>query len=219
MNIPYEIFFVLLIIILGGSLGGLISAFISEDLDRSWAFCGRRIVIGLGAAFLVPLFLNMLSSTLLEQAKTTPSAYLIFGGLCIIAAASTKAFISTTSDRLMRQVNEVEEKVRMLRQSIEPILIKEKEPEARLQFVARSETETPVSEPERTILQALNDGAYSMRTLDGIAKETSLDFNFVSSYIGQLQTRGLASNIVGDDDRSFWFLTQLGKMAASLPNT
>lgn len=219
MNIPYEIFFVLLIIVLGGSLGGLISAFISEDSEMSWAFCGRRMVIGLGAAFLVPLFLNMLSSTLLDQAKTSPSAYLIFGGLCIIAAVSSKAFISTPSDRLFRQVKDVEEKLRAVKDSVEPILIKEKEPEANLPFAAHSETQNSVSEPERSILLALNDGAYSMRTLDGIAKETSLDFNFVSSYISQLQNRGLASNIVGDDDRSFWFLTQLGKMAASLQNT
>ena len=80
MNIPYEIFFIQLIILLGGSLGGLVSAFISEDADVTLAFCLRRVVIGLGAAFLVPLFLNMISSNLLEQAKTTPSADLIFGG-------------------------------------------------------------------------------------------------------------------------------------------
>ncbi len=216
MNIPPEIYVVLLIIIVGGSLGGLIGAFISEDLDNSWTFCARRMVIGFGAAFLVPLLLNMVSSTLLEQAKTAPSAYLIFAGLCIIAGAATKAVISTAADRLIRQVDQVEDKVRMLRESIEPILIREKEPEARLQFAAGSDAQPPASEPERTILRALNDGAYSMRTLDGIAKQTSLDFNFVSSYISQLQNRGLASNVVGDDNRSFWFLTQIGKMAASL---
>ncbi len=218
MNIPYEIFVILLIIVLGGSLGGLVSAFISEDADVTWPFCLRRMVIGLGAAFLVPLFLNMISSNLLEQAKTTPSAYLIFGGFCIISAVSSKVFISSISDRLIRQVKEVEEKLRAVKESVEPILIKEKEPETRAQFATRSEPQSPVSESERSILQALNNGAYSMRTLDGIAKDTSLDFNVVSGYISQLQARGLASKIVGDDKRSFWYLTQLGKMAATLQN-
>ena len=218
MNIPYEIFVILLIIVLGGSLGGLVSAFISEDADVTWAFCLRRMVIGLGAAFLVPLFLNMISSNLLEQAKTTPSAYLIFGGFCIISAVSSKVFISSISDRLIRQVKEVEEKLRAVKESVEPILIKEKEPETRAQFATRSEPQSPVSESERSILQALNNGAYSMRTLDGIAKDMSLDFNVVSGYISQLQARGLASKIVGDDKRSFWYLTQLGKMAATLQN-
>ena len=219
MNIPYEIYVVLLIIILGGSLGGLVSAFISEDADVSWAFCCRRIVIGLGAAFLVPLFLNMISSNLLEQARTTPSAYLIFAGFCIISAVSSKVFISSISDRLIRQVKEVEEKLRAVKESVEPILIKEKEPETRAQFATRSEPQSPVSDSERSILQALNNGAYSMRTLDGIAKDTSLDLSVVSGYISQLQARGLASKIVGDDKRSFWYLTQLGKMAATLQNT
>ncbi len=219
MNIPYEIFVILLIILLGGSLGGLVSAFISEDADVTLAFCLRRVVIGLGAAFLVPLFLNMISSNLLEQAKTTPSAYLIFGGFCIISAVSSKVFVSSVSDRLTRQVKEVEEKLRVVKESVEPILIKEKEPETKAQFATRSEPQSPVSESERSILQALNNGAYSMRTMDGIAKDTSLDFNVVSGYISQLQTRGLASKIVGDDKRSFWYLTQLGKMAATLQNS
>ena len=216
MNIPDEIYVILLIIVFGGTLGGLISAFISEEDNVTWAFCLRRVIIGLGAAFLVPLFLNMISSNLLEQARTSPSAYLIFGGFCIISAVSSKVFIASISDRLLRQVKEVEEKLRAVKESVEPILIKEKEPETRAQLATRADPQSPVSESERSILQALNNGAYSMRTLDGIAKDTSLDLNVVSGYIGQLQTRGLASRIVGDDHRSFWYLTQLGKMAATL---
>ena len=216
MNIPYEIYVILLIIVFGGTLGGLISAFISEEDNVTRAFCLRRVIIGLGAAFLVPLFLNMISSNLLEQARTTPSAYLIFGDFCIISAVSSKVFIASISDRLLRQVKEVEEKLRAVKESVEPILIKEKEPETRAQLATRADPQSPVSESERSILQALNNGAYSMRTLDGIAKDTSLELNVVSGYIVQLQTRGLASMIVGDDQRSFWYLTQLGKMAATL---
>src|SRR5437870_9606053 len=84
------------IILAAGALGGLVSAFTSEEGKLSIGFCFKRVVIGIACAFVVPLFLNMISSTLLKEAQNdpTPCPYFVFAGFCVIAAISSKAFIS-----------------------------------------------------------------------------------------------------------------------------
>jgi|GEM_PF-3850900 len=76
---PSQIYTILGIILFCGILGGLVSAFITDEQPLSRALCGKRVVIGIGCAFLVPLFLNMISSTLIEKSETSPKDYFVFG--------------------------------------------------------------------------------------------------------------------------------------------
>jgi len=47
----------------------------------------RSLVIGIGASFLVPLFLNMISSDLMRQMDQDAGKLLVFVGFCLIAAS------------------------------------------------------------------------------------------------------------------------------------
>jgi len=78
------------IIIAAGSLGGLVSAFTSVDEKLSISFCAKRVVVGIASAFVVPLFLNMISSTLLEKAQsdTTPCPLIAVEGFPWSASSS-----------------------------------------------------------------------------------------------------------------------------------
>ena len=200
------------IIIAAGSLGGLVSAFTSVDEKLSISFCAKRVVVGIASAFVVPLFLNMISSTLLEKAQsdTTPCPYFVFAGFCVIAAISSKAFISTVSDRLLRQVRE---EVREVKASVEPVLLKETEPDQPAPGVSRVGLLASRPDAERQILKALSSGKYSLRTLDGIAKETGLDVGTVSGHIRALTNSGLVTKRTGEKGQDLWCLTQAGKTA------
>ncbi len=80
----------------------------------------RSVVSGIGAAFLVPLFLNLTSSNLIDKIRgnpgtTTPvpadeALYFVFTGLCLLASISSTAFISSLSDKVLAQVARAEAK-------------------------------------------------------------------------------------------------------------
>ena len=70
----------------------------------------QHILIGVAAAFIVPVFLNMISSGLIKEvseevsvAKAAPKL-LILVGFCLVAAISSRAFIRNVTDKLLREV-------------------------------------------------------------------------------------------------------------------
>lgn len=104
----------IVIVILAGVFGGIISWFISskgEDAGRvGWL---KSVVVGTGASFLMPLFLNTISSTLVPNildGKSTSGDVLVFAGFCLLAAISSRAFIETLTNKVLREVRETKEK-------------------------------------------------------------------------------------------------------------
>ena len=69
------------IMILAGLLGGAANYFLAdragENARHGWQ---KYLVLGVVAALTVPLFLNMISSTLLEGARTKPVDFYAFAG-------------------------------------------------------------------------------------------------------------------------------------------
>lgn len=64
----------------------------------------KYILLGIGAAFLVPAFLNMISSNLASSKDNND--YLIFAGFCLIAAIFSKRFINTLGERILKEAVE-----------------------------------------------------------------------------------------------------------------
>lgn len=62
------------------------------------------LVSGVVACALVPLFLKTIQSELLTGTRVTPYDYLIFTGLCLIAAVFSSTFIDTLSKRVLDQL-------------------------------------------------------------------------------------------------------------------
>jgi hypothetical protein len=97
-----------LTILIAGGLGG-IAAFLTTSKTAStqvrFGITGFAMV-GIIAAFTVPLFLSLLQSNILSEVKSgeNSEAYLIFGGFCILAGFSAKAFLSTLSDRVINEL-------------------------------------------------------------------------------------------------------------------
>ena len=97
-----------LTILIAGGLGG-VAAFLTTSKTAStqvrFGLTGFAMV-GIIAAFTVPLFLSLLQSNILNEVKNgeNSEAYLIFGGFCILAGFSAKAFLSTLSDRVINEL-------------------------------------------------------------------------------------------------------------------
>jgi hypothetical protein len=87
-----------------GLLGGLANYFLGE---RGGAFSGRSlfkyVVLGVVAAFTVPLFLNMISSDLLAMARTRPIDLFVFGGFCLLFVLFSRRAVENLSERLRQR--------------------------------------------------------------------------------------------------------------------
>jgi hypothetical protein len=117
------------IMVLGGLLGGWVSFLLEEkpaDGKPRWGWF-RSLWVGLGASFLVPLFLHVLSSDLVKDILAGPAKYapgvhdakgLVFGGFCLLAAISARRFISTLTDSVMQMLKEVKAETKTLRKDV-----------------------------------------------------------------------------------------------------
>ncbi len=80
-----------------------------------WERWRWSVIAGIGAALLVPLFLRTVSSGLLTQVlMPDPKGedLLVFGGFCLLAAISSKKFIESLSEKLVRETREEAVKIR-----------------------------------------------------------------------------------------------------------
>lgn len=205
----------LLLVILmaaSGLLGGLVNYWgASQALSQSelYPFL-KRISAGLAAAFAVPLFLNMISSSLVADSKTDPLKLLVIAGFCIVAAISSKAFIESLSKRLLNQVEQLDKDQKSLREDVEPVLTKEKEPmEDQVSIVSRYD----LDDDDKNALKALASTKWSMRSLSGIMKDSGLkDIKAVWS-LTKLCEQGLARKNT-KNAKDWWWLTTEGRILA-----
>jgi len=107
-----------------GIFGGIISYFLDQDSSESNVKIRhnsllKSVIIGVGASFLVPLFLAIISSDLLKLDKFDPSKILVFFGFCLIAAISSRKFIVTLSERVLKEAREAKQKVKQVEDKIE----------------------------------------------------------------------------------------------------
>lgn len=129
--------------IAAGMLGGAVNFFLAEvppekapektaektrAADKSNAVkplkWWQHLIIGVSAAFVVPVFLNSIGSNLIAEFKSTVvtaevlSKLLVLDGFCLLAAISSRAFIRSMSDFLLQQVKEVSREVKEHKQEV-----------------------------------------------------------------------------------------------------
>lgn len=114
-NLKFDLHLTILIVIMffSGAFGGYLNYLhnfdTAENESKEKLLVYKYVLLGVGAAFLVPAFLNMISSSLIK----TPSDninYLIFTGFCLIASIFSRRFITTISERLLEKVDNIERK-------------------------------------------------------------------------------------------------------------
>lgn len=241
-----EVYIVTAIILFTGVVGGL-AAYLARPADdpAGRATLARFLLLGVVAAACVPLFLSLLKSdvvrniftSLAQDGKTAlPPAYesyLIFIGLCLIAAFSSRRFIESVSNQVLeRRLDEVNAKAdsaaataevaREVAQeavdeaeaadNMEDALPAELAAELALESAGNDRGVTALSATERKILQAMTQKTYRTRT--GIAEDSGVSRNRISELLESLADMKLALPTKSPrTGGARWIITDRGRAA------
>ncbi|MBH0017196.1 YEATS-associated helix-containing protein [Pseudoalteromonas sp. NGC95] len=97
--------FILMLLI--GLLGGWLS-WLNSDYDHN--YCHRRLarnlITGVLATFMVPLFLQMIGSSLLKDISPIYQKFYVFLGMCSAAAFVSQKFATSISEKLLQKAND-----------------------------------------------------------------------------------------------------------------
>jgi hypothetical protein len=200
----------LLTIFVAGSLGGLTNAIRTGKAKNDY---WKSIVKGIVAAFLIPLFLEIIKSNIGKELGTSLYEYLVFGGLCLVAAIFSDKFIDTLGDKILQKADHAEQKASESSEKINTMIEKVAEPENEMQSLVESRlsglsASTGQENDEfHQIINALKNTNYHFRTISGIAKETKLDKNTVKKSLMELQEKDLVKQ-VDTGKRVVWTLSE-----------
>jgi len=207
---------ILLIMVAAGVLGGIANYFLS-DRSNARGEWGRYAILGVIAALTVPLFLNMISSNLLEAARTRPVDFFVFAGFCLIYVVASRRLFENVANRLVGQMDQLKREVgeiRALPQEAAVALVRE-EP------LPVAETPAPAAKPEAVkeslsyndieIVRALAGENYVYGNLVGLTDKTGLSRDIVSTRLTVLKNLGVIETRINDKNVLHWCVSPRGK--------
>ncbi|HTX98726.1 MAG TPA: YEATS-associated helix-containing protein, partial [Bacteroidota bacterium] len=164
----------------------------------------RSVCIGIAAALLVPLFLNMISSTLLVQTEVDEEKLFVFAGFCLIAAISSSAFIRRLSRKVLQDVQDLQKSIAKTQADLDLLLEVNSEPVHMGPAVAHLEKNVS------KVLKSLTAGRYSFRSAEGISHDAALSSDEITVALDQLASAGLARQLDRPEDAR-WVATPRGR--------
>ncbi|MDK8179767.1 YEATS-associated helix-containing protein [Paenibacillus sp. UMB4589-SE434] len=176
--------------IVGGGVNYLLVGKYGTVFYKDWMLY-KAVFVGIAASFLVPLFLNTISSNLLLESKQEGTQLFVFAGFCLIASISSNRFIKSISDKFMQQLHDVQHQVNNVKQDVEALTEKNTEADDSIirndpyeirmlhrgtvaEEIQLEQSPSLHADPSLKVLQALQEGDYVFRTVTGICKETEL---------------------------------------------
>ena len=212
------------VLFISGGVGGIINFFIADpDIEKRLPWW-QHAVVGIGASFMVPLFLNMISSNLIDSIRGIDdktgdfSKLFVLAGFCLVAAVSSRAFIRSLSDKVMQEVRRVDRKaddtqmqVAEVQATVAPFVETETGDDAteNLRALSCEKSLKPLTDDEKSILKALSLSPFLMRSLSGLSKQTQLEKPNVNMALSNLIARGYIQQRVGERPR--WYVTSAGR--------
>lgn len=201
-------FFILIsTIFVFGLLGGLVNAIRTEKKDY-W----KSLVKGVVAAFLVPIFLEVIKSEIGRNLNCNLYDYLIFGGLCLIAAIFSDKFIDTIGEKILQKAENAEKEAKESNEKVNTLIEKEAEPEteqpdieSKIQGIKESSEFRHEGNVEK-VINALKSKKYKYRTTKGISEESGLSTRTVMVTLSILSNAGIVTRI-NSGKRTLWTLS------------
>lgn len=211
-----------LVMLAAGFLGGIVNAFLSDPEEEKPMAWWQHITLGVTASFMVPVFLNMISSDLIDQirgvGKTTAdySKLFVLAGFCLIAAVSSRAFIRNLSERILQQVKSANRKAEQAKAdaadamaATAPLIEAESEPGDSSAALAAPNGPVPTAD-ELRVWQAIKNSSYSLRTLSGIAKDSGMPKEAVNGSLSTLMAKGLVHQTLSSKGQLRWYASPEG---------
>ena len=195
---------ILLIMVAAGALGGVANYFLAdrprEPGRRDWL---KYPILGIVAALTVPLFLNMISSTLLEGARTKPVDFFAFAGFCLIYVVASRRLLENVAQRLRSQLDQIRREVGELQQ--------QQEEAARVEPAAEPEPREVLSYNDVEILRALAEESFVYGNLAAICERTGQARDFVSQRLTVMKSLGVIETRINDKNVLHWAVSTRGK--------
>ena len=212
-------FVILLVMISAGILGGVANYFLSErQKDSTRSDWGKYLVLGVIAALTVPLFLNMISSNLLEAARSRPVDVFVFAGFCLIYVVASRRVLENVANRLLHQMDQMKRELLQIKQQHQEGLLPapRDEPLAGLEAppanVPRPESvKESLSYNDIEILRALAEESYVYGNLVGLTDKTGLARDLVSARLTVLKNLGIIETRINEKNILHWFVSIRGK--------
>lgn len=202
---------ILFIMLIAGLLGGTANYFLAdrpnEPAKRDWL---KYLVFGIVAALTVPLFLNMISSTLLEGARTKPVDFFAFGGFCLIYVVASRRLMENVAQMLKGQIDPVKRELSLLKER--------QQADSATQCLSPENMPVPQQEPSDVlsyndieILRALAAENFIYGNLAAICECTGLTREFVSQRIAIMKTIGMIETRINEKNVLHWSVSSRGK--------
>ena len=209
---------VLLIMVAAGILGGIANYYLSErQNDSGRGDWGKFLILGVIAALTVPLFLNMISSNLLEAARTRPVDFFVFAGFCLIYVVISRRFFENVVNKLMGQMDQVRREMGQIKQqrqemALPPVVMREEPAPVAEAPVAKPEViKESLSYNDIEILRALSEDSYVYGNLVGITDKTGLARDLVSTRLTVMKNLGVIETRISDKNVLHWYVSPRGK--------
>lgn len=214
-----HIFILAAVMLLAGVFGGLVNFYLNSQTDPDATSLPRCIVVGIGASFLVPVILDIVSSELIIESQADPSKLLIFTGFCLIAAIISRFFISSISERILLQAqtahsktDDVQYDLRLIKEELLPLIETETEQDVDNIYsdadVYQAHEELDVTSSK--VLKTLGTGRYIFRSIVGLCREANADENTITRTLAVLVARDLAGRVSGKNGVR-WYITDKGR--------
>lgn len=242
-------------ITISGLIGGVVNYFMIADNSRklimrkkegqyapSMRFVFLRcIVVGLGASILVPLFLQMISSNLVQDVlKSKVDKIFVFVGFCVVASIFSRRFIISIGEKLLKELEDTKQTAEEANlKAIEAKQIAEEsdnkadavvdavgEVESKEDVVLQDGVELSneiskkqlipsqtISEINRKVLRALLlKPNVTFRSITGISKDTELGSSIIKHILNDLIDSGLVRKLVRADGSDLYSITLKGRV-------
>lgn len=170
-----HIIILVIIMIIVGSFGGYLNYLNNFDTNNNENekvknSKNKYILLGIGAAFLVPLFLKMIASNLISFSKGYDNCnYLIFSGFCLIASIFSRRFITTIGDKILetakraeRIANESNKKSESTQKELTSAQERIEDVKLSADIQSREESIAIIDDPEKELLEIVD--SYIART-------------------------------------------------------
>ncbi len=124
LSMTSQVIFLFSLITISGFIGGIVNYFMIADSSKkllmqkkegqhapkmSFVFW-RCVIVGLGASILVPLFLQMISSNLVQDVlNCRVDKIFVFVGFCVVASIFSRRFIVSIGEKLLKELEETKQ--------------------------------------------------------------------------------------------------------------
>jgi len=204
---------ILVIMILAGVLGGMANYFMSDRrVESSKRETLKYAIFGVVASLTVPLFLNMISSNLLEAARTRPIDLFVFAGFCLLFVVFSRRFFENIASRLIQQIEQIRGEVRQIKDAppAEAVVVEPKISES--QSTVRSEPpKVALTYSDIELMRTIAEGKFVYGSLSELAGEASLSKEVVTERLPVIKNMNLIELKIDEKNVLHWHLSAKGK--------